>query len=286
MGDADEDLAKAKDKLRNAMNALDTAGKSFGDAVNSKRHEDGLSDSGWDKFINSLKIAAKVFAWIGIALGILACFIPGVGVIVAALVAGAITLGIDIALYKYGEGSIVDVVMAAVGLGLFAVAGAAVLRGLNSVAKSPNTGIELTVGPPRLHFGQPRPGGGGGIEPAPGPGMQSGLPGGAAFARPSTTHPPIGPGEALGRDIKNIGLFWELLKSAPGTFLKNWGALIAGLTLAPGLGRLFHISTTAAGWFANGLGVTIALFGITNVIYTALRQDYPGRDNPVIPAVN
>ena len=138
--DADSDLTNAKNKLTNAMDALNTAGKSFGDAVNSKRYEDGLSDSGWDKFINSLKIVAKVFSWIGIAIAILAIFIPGVGVIVAGLMAGVITLGIDIALYAYGEGSIADVVMAAVGLGLFAVAGLSALRGLGSVAKGPRHG--------------------------------------------------------------------------------------------------------------------------------------------------
>lgn len=275
--DADDDLRKARNKLDGAMNALNSAGKSFGDAVNSKRYEDGLSDSGWDKFINGLKIAAKVFAWIGIALGILACFIPGIGVIVAGLIAGAITLGIDIALYKYGEGSIADVVMAAVGLGLFAVAGLAALRGLANVAKGPNTAIELRPLPPRVDFAGP------GGRPVAGPGQQ--VPGGpVVVGTTNVTHPTTGIFGALAWDFKNLVGFWELLGSAPGTFLKNWGALVTGLRSVPGLATLLGVN--GAGIFANGLGVFIALFGITNVIYTGLRQDYPGRDDPVIPDVN
>jgi uncharacterized protein YukE len=275
--DAGSDLTTAKTKLTDAMTALNTAGKSFGDAVNSKRYNDGLSDSGWDKFINGLKIAAKVFAWIGIAIGILAIFIPGVGVIVAGLIAGAITLGLEIALYKYGEGSIADVVIAAVGLGLFAVAGAAVLRGLGGVARGPNTAIELRPLPPRVDFAGP------GGRPAAGPGLQA--PGGPiVVGTTNVTHPPIGIFGALAWDFKNLTGFWQLLTSAPATFLKNWGALVTGLQSVPGLATLLGVS--GAGIFANGLGVTIAIFGIGNVIYTALRQDYPGRDDPVIPDVN
>jgi hypothetical protein len=221
---------------------------------------------------------AKVFAWIGIAIGILAMFIPGVGVIVAGLIAGAITLGIDIALYKYGEGSIADVVMSAVGLALFAVAGLSVLRGLGNVSRAPNTAanIELRpIGPYRLDFPGGRPGG-------PGPGVIDATPYAGSF-------PPIGTLGALARDFKNVGDFWKLLASAPGTLLKNWGALVTGLESVLGLTTLFRaigVGAIGAGIFANGLGVTIALFGIANVIYTALRQDYPGRDHPVIPAVN
>ena len=111
------------------------------------------------------------------------------------------------------------------------------------------------------------------------------MPGGpVVVGTTNVTHPPIGIFGALAWDFKNLTGFWKLLASAPGTFLKNWSALVAGLQSVPGLATLLGVS--GAGIFANGLGVTIALFGIANVIYTALRQDYPGRDDPVIPDVN
>ena len=91
--DADGDLTEAKNRLTNAMYALDTAGRSFGDAVNCKRYDDGLSDSGWDKFLDFLEnIGSKILAAIAVVLAVLVIFIPGVNaILLAAAVVAALS---------------------------------------------------------------------------------------------------------------------------------------------------------------------------------------------------
>jgi hypothetical protein len=118
--DADSDLTKAKNKLTNAMNALNVAGKSFGDAVNSKRYDDGLSDSGWDKFLDFLQnIGSKILAALGVVCAILAIFIPGVNaILLAGVVIAGLTLAVDITLYVNDRGSLADVILSAVGVAL------------------------------------------------------------------------------------------------------------------------------------------------------------------------
>lgn len=118
--DADGDLAQAKNKLNNAMNDLNDAGKSFGDAVNSEKYDDGLSKSGWDKFLDFLEnIGSKILGALGVVLGILVMLIPGVNLILAsAVVVASLTLVVDITLYANDRGSLADVILSAVGLAL------------------------------------------------------------------------------------------------------------------------------------------------------------------------
>lgn len=116
---ADDALSAAKNRLNNAMNALNTAGKAFGDAVNCNNYDDGLTDSLKDKIDAVFKEIGYVFGIIGMILGVLAILIPGVDLIVfAGLAAGVVSLVSSAVLYADGDGSLLDVVLGAVGLGV------------------------------------------------------------------------------------------------------------------------------------------------------------------------
>jgi hypothetical protein len=138
-GAADAKLAAAKTRLSNAMDALNVAGKRFGDAVNAKKYHDGLTDSWKDKLDAVMAKISQIFAIIGMILGALAILIPGVNaLVIAGVVAGAITLVANIVLYADGKGSVVDVILGAVGLGLagFGAALSLVGKGMSSAAKA------------------------------------------------------------------------------------------------------------------------------------------------------
>jgi hypothetical protein len=135
---ANDQMTAAKQRLTNALDALNVAGKRFGDAVNCKNYKDGLTDSFKDKLDAVMAKISQIFAIIGMILGALAILIPGVDVIVlAGVVAGAVTLVANIVLYHDGKGSVLDVVLGAVGLGLAGLGAIAsvVGKGLSSAAK-------------------------------------------------------------------------------------------------------------------------------------------------------
>ncbi|MFI1096369.1 hypothetical protein [Streptomyces sp. NPDC020917] len=137
--DADGQLAAAKKRLDDALGALNVAGKRFGDAVNCKKYDDGLSDSFKDKLDAIMAKISQIFAIIGMILGVLAILIPGVDVLVfAGIVAGAVTLVANVVLYADGKGSVLDVVLGAVGLGLAGLGAAVSLigKGMSSAAKA------------------------------------------------------------------------------------------------------------------------------------------------------
>lgn len=176
--DANAQLTAAKNRLNSAMDALNTAGKRFGDAVNSKNYKDGLTDTLKDKIDAVMAKISQIFAIIGMILGALAILIPGVDVLVlAGVVAGAITLVANITLYADGKGSLADVILGAVGLGLAglgAIVGV-VGKSISGIAKATaianrggDDGIELVpLRPPGkvpnysrpFGPGNPRPGG-------------------------------------------------------------------------------------------------------------------------------
>ncbi|MDH6576871.1 hypothetical protein [Kitasatospora sp. MAP5-34] len=154
--DADAKLAAAKTRLNNALDALNVAGKRFGDAVSARRYDDGLTDSYKDKLDAVMAKISQIFAIIGMILGALAILIPGVDVLViAGVVAGAVTLIANIVLYHDGKGSVVDVILGAVGLGMAGLGAVIGLvgKGISSIAKA---GALAN-----------RPGGAGGIELVP-----------------------------------------------------------------------------------------------------------------------
>ncbi|MCW2559633.1 MAG: FoF1-type synthase, rane subunit b or b [Mycobacterium sp.] len=116
---AEDAATAAKARLNRAMDALNVAGKSFGDAVSERNYQDGLTDSYTDKMDAVMQKISQAFAIIGMVLGVLAILIPGVDLLViGAVAAGAVALVADSVLYHDKQGSILDVVMGALGLGM------------------------------------------------------------------------------------------------------------------------------------------------------------------------
>ena len=129
---ASEELGAAKSRLRAALDVLDEAGRSAASIINDAINHDGLRDTwqyklrqGWLKF---LKVLVKVLTWIGVALAVLAFFIPGLAVLA---IAGAVVAGLaliaSISLAAMGEGSWLDVILNVVAIAMLG-AGAIVAK--------------------------------------------------------------------------------------------------------------------------------------------------------------
>ncbi|ROT33427.1 hypothetical protein [Micromonospora sp. HM5-17] len=122
---ANAQITAAKNRLTRALDALDVAGKRFGDAVNCKRYDDGLTDKINWRVMAVFKKISEAFGIIAMVLTALAFLIPGLNVLaIAGAVAGAVLLIADSVLLAGGDGSVLSVVLDAVGLG-FAGLGAA-----------------------------------------------------------------------------------------------------------------------------------------------------------------
>jgi len=153
------DLGKAKTRLNNAMDALNTAGKRFGDAVNSKNYNDGLTDTWKDKVDAVFAEISKIFGAIGMALAGLALLIPGVDAIVlAGVLVGVVTLIANSVLLANGQGSVLDVVFGAVGLGLAGAGAVAsqILKGAATLARADAEAAPATAAggqAPRIDMG-------------------------------------------------------------------------------------------------------------------------------------
>jgi hypothetical protein len=151
---ANDALTAAKNRLNNALDQLNVAGKRLGDAVNSKNYNDGLSDSWKDKLDAILGEISKILGYIGMVLGALALLVPGLDIVVlAGVVVGAAALIVNSILYADGKGSVLDVIFGAVGLGLgFIGIGASQLaKGLANDAKD-LAGLTEHPGAPQLGF--------------------------------------------------------------------------------------------------------------------------------------
>ncbi len=115
---ASGDITAAKNRLTAALDALDVAGKAFGDAVNCKNYDDGLTDKINWRVMAIFKMISKIFGYIALILAVLAFVIPGVGLLaLASVVATAVLLVADSVLLAGGDGSVLSVVLDAVGLG-------------------------------------------------------------------------------------------------------------------------------------------------------------------------
>jgi hypothetical protein len=135
-------LNAAKQRLSGVLSALDEAGRSAAATIR-RSFNDGLTDSGWDRFKYAFKkflqILIKVLTYIGMALAVIALVIPGVGELVfaAGVALGAVTLAANIALKALGGGSWADLGIAIAGLLTFGAAkflGPAIQTGLKSLA--------------------------------------------------------------------------------------------------------------------------------------------------------
>jgi hypothetical protein len=123
--EANSAITAAKNRLTGALDALDVAGKRFGDAVNCKNYDDGLTDKINWRVMAIFKKISEIFGIIAMVLTALAFLIPGLNVLaIAGFAAGAVLLVADSILLAGGDGSVLSVVLDAVGLG-FAGLGAA-----------------------------------------------------------------------------------------------------------------------------------------------------------------
>jgi hypothetical protein len=150
---ADSALAAAKGRLRNAVDALDAAGRALEQAVTARRFKDDhLTDTTLDKFNAVLKVIATALQWVGVALAALALIFSGVALFVAigAVVAGTILL-VQVVLAAQGEASWVDVAFAAVGVVLLG-AGSLLAKGLQSLGNQ----IRAVLGPAFKAFASPQ----------------------------------------------------------------------------------------------------------------------------------
>ena len=120
MSEAADSEAAARRRMDDALAALNTAGKAASGVIRGAWN-DGLVDTRAYKlregFLKFLKVLVKVLMWIGVALAVLAFFIPGLG---AAALAGAIVAVAAVvatgALAAMGEGSWLDFIIAVVGV--------------------------------------------------------------------------------------------------------------------------------------------------------------------------
>lgn len=125
LSDAKGSSTAAVARLENALTELDARGRRASETIRGAWN-DGLKDSWQDRvkenFRKFLKILVKILTWIGVALALLAFFIPGLGL---AALAGAIVTGLAFAATAaqaaLGDASFIDVIIAGVGVLLLGV---------------------------------------------------------------------------------------------------------------------------------------------------------------------
>ena len=125
MTSASDSAGSAIRRLSGALAALNAAGSAAAGVI-KESFDDGLVDTTAYKirqwFIKILKVLVKVLMWIGIALAVLAFFIPGLGALaLAAAAVAVVAVAATTALAAMGEGSWLDVIMAVVGVVLIGV---------------------------------------------------------------------------------------------------------------------------------------------------------------------
>jgi len=125
MTSASDSAGSAIRRLSGALSALNTAGAAAAGVI-KESFNDGLVDTTAYKirqwFIKILKVLVKVLMWIGIALAVIAFFIPGLGALaLAAAAVAVVAVAATTALAAMGEGSWLDVIMAVVGVVLIGV---------------------------------------------------------------------------------------------------------------------------------------------------------------------
>ncbi|MEY9874617.1 hypothetical protein ABH931_004117 [Streptacidiphilus sp. MAP12-33] len=318
--DANAKVTAAQTRLNNALDALNVAGKRFGDAVNSKNYDDGLTDSYKDKLDAVMAKISQIFGIIGMILGVLAILIPGVDVLVlAGVVAGAVSLVANAVLYHDGKGSVLDVVLGALGLGLAGLGGLASVigKGLANEAKGfanlfgrarPNVaGQPLTHNPPLLQFGPDAPlelnpiGGPAGssvfvqtrMAPQDFPVPQNAATGWTNmsdwFNNPGTNWllgkagavtPEFGFWQSAGMQFGKAGELWGSLFSNPLKFGQDWAGVVGGYSGFRDLSAIRGAIGDSISPLWFVWGGLNGAFGMGGLIYTG------GRLQGWIPAVN
>lgn len=236
--EAASQVSAAKNRLTAALDALDVAGKRFGDAVNSKTYDDGLSDSPKDKILAVFKKISDIFAVIALVLTALAFLVPGLnGIAIAALVVGAVVLISDSVLLANGEGEALSVALDALGLGIGGLA-ARLAKAKNSLddykkllgKKVPPLGVK------------PRPSGTGSKPSGEGSG-------GSPFKPPSVMPPPRGIGGAKPGTAGPTGITPPAMPKGLGWLPKAADSLDKMFSLSVGLifGSIQAAGRTGAG---------------------------------------
>lgn len=134
-------LGSAHKQLEQAFSMLSDAGKQASSTMKGA-WDDGLHDSGWYKFLHML---IKIFTVIGMILAVLAFFIPGLGLAAIVGAIGAVFAVVAAGLkFAVGEGSILDVVLSAIGL-LTLGAGSAISKITSNVVKNVVTASKATM---------------------------------------------------------------------------------------------------------------------------------------------
>jgi hypothetical protein len=309
---ANADIAAAKGRLNGALDALGVAGKRLGDAVNCKNYDDGLTDKINWRVMAIFKVLSKVFAILGMILAVFAIFLPGVNVLIlAGVAAGVGALISDSVLLAGGDGSVLDVVLGVVGLGLaglgawasvFAKGKAFDARRLGNLTGRPPV---VSQNPPQLQFADEwiELGTGVGRPPRVYVTTQYGpndfrIPANAATNWQNTADWFNVPGinwllGAGGKVLPEFGYFastWMQLKAAigmwkglftnPGQFFKDWLGVIGGLSGYRDLaGTLAAVGGKVPGWMIP-FGAFTGLFTLgISLIYTG------GRTSEVFPNV-
>jgi hypothetical protein len=225
------DITAAKNKLTAALDALDVAGKAFGDAVNCKKYDDGLTDKINWRVMAIFKMISKIFGIIALILAVFAFIIPGVGLLaLASVVATAVLLVADSVLLAGGDGSVLSVILDVVGLGF---AGLGALAG--KFAKMFEGAAKFWKGTLPSMFFKIKPGGGISIE--------------------------LGPiGKPLLLTGPKPGFFqagWNWLTGGSGNFWKGW---MNGLWNFDALKGLDFLKTLGLGALGPGFVSTIGAF--------------------------
>lgn len=323
---ADGDMSAARHRLESALDALDVAGKRFGDAVSARRYDDGLTDTSPWRLNEIMKVIAKVFAIIGMVLAVVGMFIPGVNALVlAGVAASAVGLVASSVLYADGQGSVVDVILGAVGLGFAGLGAAAsvfakgLASGAQQVANLTEGATVTTTTAPRLDFAadafgdviemvpmaRPAAGAAGVIAIQPGRALAFlpvdnaatnwrnladwfNLPGiNSLLGKGGFTTPTTGFWASAGEQVQAAGAMWANLFKNPADFAKTWAGVVGGYSGFRDLSGVLAAvgGTVSPAWFVWG-GLNGAL-NLGGLIYTGGRLQgwIPDVPGPVPVAV-
>lgn len=279
------DVTAAKRRVQTAFDRLQVAGKRLGDAVNCKNYDDGLTDSGWDKFLAVLKKISKALAIIAMVLAVLCFIFPGVALLVAAsvvvAVAAVVVAGI---LYAKGEEGLPDLLFAIFGVVLLGGATVASLigRSIGQAARASRTAIGETLSAiPMNSFGP-----GGRILPTIGRNAAQWRNQSDWFDNPLTAMlmrgagrpglvPDVGFWRSSVQQMRSGLDLWKSLGSSPGTFFREWAGVVGGWGGYRSIAGLQQITgaATHSSWWVWGVGNSIFTIG-TGLIWTGGRTEW------------
>lgn len=249
---AQDAIAEARRRMENALGALDVAGKRFGDAVNCKRYDDGLSDTLKDKVLWFFDKISKALTIIAMVLAFLCLVFPGIAALVAvAAVVAIASLAVTATLYAGGKEGLPDLLFSILGvvtLGIgtaVSLAGKAIALGFRGLFRNFAGALRFRPGTMLGAGGRP-----------PSPGIELGPVG--VGARPPVGRPPgwvnesdwfnnpltnwlmgrtswgrmfvpeVGFWESSWRQVLASGKLWQTIWKNPRAGFTEWAGLVGG----------------------------------------------------------